>query len=266
MFVLASRWRWCLLSLSLWGCDGCRKQQPVGAFERLAYPTCDGQPLPAGEVVASGHLRSGPLMREQDVVEYFEIRRQACITAVTVRQEWPRAVADLEVLFDRQLRPLRVWKRLTLPGVQGGMPDLHLYEAGNAPVRMIHRSPAGVVQYFVLPGGRPIAVVGPGRGLLTLWIQAAKLEVGERERGAVLDVRGLEQVTQAALRRDPDRYEASLHRSVRVYTIFGRESVFADDNDVVIGDLSGLRPDASLDTEAPPPLPRYGLTDPVNTP
>ncbi len=36
-------------------------------------------------------------------------------------------------------------------------------------------------------------------------------------------------------------------RTVRVYTFFGKETVFADDNDVVIGDLAGMRPSDTAD-------------------
>jgi len=53
---------------------------------------------------------------------------------------------------------------------------------------------------------------------------------------------------------------------VRVYTFFGQDTVFADENDVVIGDLAGMRPDESLTTPEPSPLPTYGGADPVHTP
>ena len=53
---------------------------------------------------------------------------------------------------------------------------------------------------------------------------------------------------------------------MRVYTFFGRETVFADEHDVVIGDLAGMRPSDSLTTPEPDALPEYGGPDPVHTP
>ena len=51
-----------------------------------------------------------------------------------------------------------------------------------------------------------------------------------------------------------------------MYTFFGRETVFADQDDVVIADLAGMRPSDSLSTPEPEPLPMYGAPDPRNTP
>ena len=53
---------------------------------------------------------------------------------------------------------------------------------------------------------------------------------------------------------------------VRVYTFYGRETIFVDQHDVVVGDLAGLRSDASLKTAPPVALPQYGPLDPVGTP
>jgi hypothetical protein len=52
-------------------------------------------------------------------------------------------------------------------------------------------------------------------------------------------------------------------RRVRVYTIYGREPFFTDENDVVLGDLAGLLPAGN---EALPPLPELGAADPIGTP
>ena len=59
----------------------------------------------------------------------------------------------------------------------------------------------------------------------------------------------------AALERNEDRFEPSLNKNVRVYTFYGEETVFADDDDVVLGDLAGMRPSDSLTTPEPPPIP-----------
>jgi hypothetical protein len=111
------------------------------------------------------------------------------------------------------------------------------------------------------------AVVGPGRGVITAWLKRAKLSVGGRDEELVLDFREmLETLEMAALVRGPDQYEPSMGRNVRVYTFYGRETVFADDDDVVIGDLAGMRPSDSLPTPEPEPLPDYGGPDPRGTP
>jgi hypothetical protein len=64
--------------------------------------------------------------------------------------------------------------------------------------------------------------------------------------------------------RDPDLFEPSLNRTLRVYTFYGRETVFADDDDVVVGDLAGMRPSDSLATPEPDSLPDYGGADPAH--
>jgi hypothetical protein len=76
----------------------------------------------------------------------------------------------------------------------------------------------------------------------------------------------IENVEIAALERNEDRFEPSLGKTVRVYTFYGQETVFADDNDVVLGDLAGERPSDSLTTPEPPALPTFGGPDPAHTP
>jgi hypothetical protein len=76
----------------------------------------------------------------------------------------------------------------------------------------------------------------------------------------------LESLEVATLVRNPDQFEPSFNRVVRVYTFYGRETVFADEDDVVIGDLSGMRPSGSLSTPEPVALPDYGGPDPAHTP
>ena len=86
-------------------------------------------------------------------------------------------------------------------------------------------------------------------------------------RESVLDIReSIEVVREATLRRLEDRDDPLLGR-VRVYTIYGREPVYADENDVVVGDMMGLvRGDL---VRGPVPVPRIGLPgapDPIHTP
>jgi hypothetical protein len=65
--------------------------------------------------------------------------------------------------------------------------------------------------------------------------------------------------------REPDMKHAELGK-VRVYTFFGRETVFADEHDTVIGDLMGMRPHALLHTPEPLAIPTFGAIDPEHTP
>jgi hypothetical protein len=245
-----------------------RKHLPVSSVPQLPYPQCGPGALPVGDVLAEGHLRSGPFSVEQLIDEHFSLRQRDCLLVLTVRQEWPLGVADVEVVYDRSWLPLRAWKRMTLPGVRraDGMADIRRYEL-RTPSITITRLSNGARSYEILRGDRPTVVLGPGRGLLTAWIRRAHLGVGGRVREVALDIReALEVVRPVTLRREPDQYMAEYGRSLRVYTVYGRESVFVDEHDVVVGDLAGLRQDAVLHTPAPPPLPLYGAPDPVNTP
>jgi len=182
------------------------------------------------------------------------------------------------VRYDASLAPLWAWKRMTIAGSkrEDGNADTRRYELRTGDVFIKRRDPAGeVTLQKLLPGGRaPIpegaklgALVGPGRGIITAWLQRAKLPVGAKTHELVLDFRDMvESLEEGLLERNEDRLEPSLGRTVRVYTFFGRETVFADENDVVVGDLAGLRPSDSLSTPEPPSLPAYGGPDPEHTP
>lgn len=208
-------------------------------------------------------------MPERDVVERFEIVDHGCVYIAKARQAWRLGTADLDVVYDKEWRPLRAWKRTTLPVAQtaNGNMDIRRYEMRAEPVEIKRLKATGERVFEQLRGGRPTAVVTPGRGLLTAWIRKARLRVGGIERGLALDIREpLESIEPVALRRERDRYEPTMGRRVRVYTVFGRESVFADDTDTVIGDLRGLRLASEVRAPRPPPFPDYGVPDPVGTP
>ncbi len=261
----------CLLlgaALSLFGCKRFqRKHIPVDGVQELGYPTCAGKPRSPGEELGSEHLRSGPSHTDKSIVERYRIERRECLLAVTVRQEWPMGTADVEVLYDAQLMPLRIWKRMTLPGIEHAAEraDIRRYELRTEPVSVKRRSMEGRIDYELLKGGRPRAVIGPGRGLISMWIRRARLEVGQKVRELAIDVRGLEKIEPVTLQREVDMHHSELGR-VRVFTFYGRETVFVDERDMVVGDLAGLRPHRLLKTEPPVALPAYGPLDPVHTP
>jgi hypothetical protein len=265
------------LLVVLGGCK--RKHVPVETVPELGYPGCgDGGVDDGGQIVGQGHLRAGPLSVEKNVVERFDLRRTRCGYTLTARQEWPLAIADVEVRYDPELRPLWAWKRMTIAGSkrEDGNADIRRYELRTGDVFIKRRDPGGSVTLEkLLPGGRARipegatlgAVVGPGRGVITAWLKRAHLPPGAKTHDLVLDFRDMvESLEEAALERHEDQFDPSLGRTVRVYTFFGRETVFADDNDVVVGDLAGMRPSATLTTPEPEALPMYGGPDPVHTP
>ena len=267
-------------ALVLAATPGCkRKHVPVDAVPELGYPACtDGGPDDPGAVVAQGHVRAGPTSNDQTVSERFELRRTACGYTFHSRQEWPLDTSDVEVRYDASLSPLWVWKRMTSAAstrADGGA-DVRRYELRTGEVFIKRRDlQNGLVLEHLLPGGRIKvpegsrigAVIGPGRGIVTAWLKRAKLPVGGKTDELVLDFRNMvESLEIASLERSPDQFEPSYGRTVRVYTFFGQETVFADDSDVVIGDLAGMRPSDSLASPEPPPLPTFGGPDPVHTP
>ncbi len=262
--------------------SGCkRKHVGVDAVPELGYPRCedsDGGTGDEGTIVAKGHIRAGPFSSEKEVVERFELRTNPCGYVLRARQEWPLAISDVEVRYDAGFSPLWAWKRMTIAGSTrpDGNADIRRYELRTGDVFIKRRDARGELTLEkLLSGGRRAvpdgvrvgAVVGPGRGVITAWLKRAKLPVGGKVHELVLDFRDMVEALEiGALERNPDEYEDSFGRSVRVYTFFGRETVFADDNDVVIGDLAGMRPSDTLSTPEPPALPMYGTPDPVNTP
>jgi hypothetical protein len=261
--------RVCLAALCVVAMGCKRKHVPVASVPELPYPSCDGGALPPGELLASGSLRAGPNANEPTVVERFELRQRDCLVVLTGRQEWLRQSTDVEVVYDRDLLPLRAWKRMTIPGVTraDGNADIRRYELRGPEVTITRRVAGGARTYEILRGERPTVVLGPGRGTLTPWLRRARLQPGGAVREHVLDMRELlETLRPVTLRRDPDLYVAALGRTVRVYTVYGRESVFADEHDTVIGDLGGMLPSDRVSAPAPAPMPLYGVPDPLHTP
>lgn len=257
--------RWSIALAALVFLAGCKRQHyAVDSAPDLPYPTCDGPTT----TLASGDLRSGPLDAREPIVERFRIERRGCLTVATVRQEWALQIADFEAVFGDDGKPIRVWRRWTSPISKrdDGNADTKRYELRTPEITIKHRSDAGTVDWEILRGPAPRAVIGPGRGMLTVWIQRAKLAVGEKQREVALDVRGVETLSEVTLERQPDRFEQALGRKVRVYTIYGREAVFTDENDVVIGDLAGLVPFADATGPMPKPMPTFQRPDPSGTP
>jgi hypothetical protein len=245
-----------------------RKHIPVDSLPELGYPSCpDGVPKQGVTVLEEQHLRAGPNHNDESIVERYRAERRGCLTVFTARQEWPRGTTDLEVVYDQALTPLRIWKRMLIPSLPdaGKHAEIRRYELRSEPVGIKRRAPDGYISYEQLKGGRPLAVIGPGRGLLSMWIRRARLAPGQKVREPIIDVRALEKIEPVTLLREPDMDHPELGR-VRVYTFYGRETIFADAQDRVIGDLAGMRPHRILKSAAPPPIPPFGPIDPAGTP
>jgi hypothetical protein len=260
---------------------GCkRKHVPVQAVPELGYPACgDGGVDDQGTVIARGYIRAGPTSNEKNVSERFTMRRTSCGYTFESRQEWPLAISDVEVRYSESFVPVWAYKRMTMAGSTraDGNADIRRYElrTGDVFIKRRHDAEGELTLEKLLPGGRirpPTgarvgAVVGPGRGVITAWLKKERLPVGGKTSELVLDFRDMiESLEVGTLERQADQVEPSLGRRVRVYTFFGKETVFADDDDVVVGDLAGMRPSDSLSTPEPPPLPTYGGADPAHTP
>jgi hypothetical protein len=259
------------LVIALVSVASCRRQHyAASSVPELGYPQCEGRIPEPGPVLAEGDLRAGPFSVEHSARETFTIRRNGCLVVADGRQEWPLQIADTQVVYDaRTLLPLRAWRRLTIPGVQDsdGRADIRRYEFRTHPTTVKIHAHGESVRFEELRGPTPRVVIAPGRALITMWLQRARLSVGALERQPAIDLREpLERLEDATLRRDPDLYQPWLGRTVRVYTVYGRDTVFADERDVVIGDLAGLRPDALLPQPGPYRMPVYGEPDPVHTP
>lgn len=195
-------------------------------------------------------------MNQQGVVERYRWERRGCLWALTVHQEWPRQVTDVELVYDAELRPLRAVKRMASPEAPEVALDTRLYEFQGEHPRMLRESREGR-EYFRFEGPEPVALIAPGRAMLIPWVASARLSEAEVARGPVFDLRELvERQEDGQLRRDPDRQDPVLG-PVRVYTFYGRETVFTDERGVVVGDLSGLL-DAS---HVAAPLPPVHSTD-----
>lgn len=255
-----ARWALLLTLTALWA--GCKEKRRPTAFVELERPACEA------DVVVDRTLRSGEQMRSQDVVEHFTLARGRDCAYVRVEQEWALSTADIEVLYDEAYLPIRVWRRTTLPDITGplGHEDLRVYDLRGEQVRMTHRGPAGRESIELVAEERPRAVITHGRGSLTAWIQRARLDEGERLRETVLDVRdSLAKVDEVTLIRQNDQEADGLGR-VRVYTIYGREPVFADENNIVLGDMLGLREASTIEGPIPDPMPDRASFEPATYP
>jgi hypothetical protein len=251
---------------SLWLAVAC-VEMPRERVETLAdrgYPTCADGAAPAQQPSVTRELRAGATMTEQSVIETFSLAAQGCLIVYTGHEEWEHGADDLEIVYDADRRPLRAYRRQTAPGPQppAARTDVRVFDLRGPHVELMRRQPLGEIERLVYRAPSPGVVIATGRGALTPWIQRAHLEVGGRLREAALDIRErIEIVRDVTLRREDDRDDLVLGH-VRVYTIYGREPVYTDENDVVIGDMMGLVLSSMVDRPRDPPV----ITDGPPTP
>lgn len=232
-----------LAGLALVACISMPRER-VEALADRGYPTCaDGAPQAQMDGVQRV-LRAGPVMTEQSVVETFALAAVGCHIVYTGHEEWAMGATDLEIVFDAERRPLRAYERSTAPGPQppAERTDVRVFDLRGPHVEMHHRAPLEQIEHLVYRVASPGVIIATGRGALTPWIQRAHLAVGGRLREAALDIRErIEIIRDVTLRREEDRDDERIGH-VRVYTIYGREPIYTDEHDVVIGDMMGLVP------------------------
>jgi len=252
------------VGLGATGCDGCRGE-PVAAAPTPTLPPYPVCPEPTSDspavVEAEGTLRPGPYLRERRILEDYQVSRRGCHRVTTVRRLSPIDVVDVEVVYDLETgRPLRAWRRTALRQAPD-RPTFDVFDFQGEPGVHLRRLADGTVERRALDGPAPTAVVGPGRGILTVWIRDAGLAVGERDRRVVLDLTGAGELDdEGTLWRAPNRTEAPLG-TVEVYRVYGRDAVFTSADGRVVGDLAGLR--RAADVDAPPVEPPPGLETPT---
>lgn len=236
----------------------------VASLPDRGYPSC---PAGAANVVADSverSLRAGPVMTEQTVVESFSFGPRGCHLVYTGREDWAMGAEDLEIVYDAERRPIRAYIRQTAPGPQPARErtDVRVFDFRGEHVELTRRPLGGDLERLRYRAPTPGVILATGRGALTAWIQRAHLDVGGRLREPVLDVRErVEVVRDVTLRREPDRDDALIGH-VRVYTVYGREPVYTDEHDVVIGDMMGLVPASLVTRPRDPPVATDGPPSP----
>ncbi len=261
-------------ALALLAVPACKRQHfVVESVPDLPYPSCPAGVDMSPVVLAEHRLHSGVGDTRQSISERYRIERRGCLVALVARQEWPLQVADVEALYNEALEPVRIWRRLTIPGSKrpDGNADIKRFDFRTPEITTKHRDDAGHIDAEILrgPGGKamPKALIGPGRGLISMWLRRAHLAPGQKVREPTLDFRGVEKISDVTLQRLPDvKLDWLGGGTARVYTFLGREALYADENDTVIGDLAGLVLAEKSPVPAPKAMPTFEPLDPVNTP
>ncbi len=239
-------------------------RERVRSLADRGYPTCAEGAAAAQVDPVERELRAGPGTTEQSVVETFSLAAAGCHVVYTGHEEWAMGALDLDIVFDADRRPLRAYRRSTAPGPQSpdARTDVRVFDLRGPHVELTRRAPLGEIEWLVYRAPSPGVIIATGRGALTPWIQRSHLAVGGRVRESALDIReSIEIIRDVTLHREDDRDDSRIGH-VRVYTIYGREPVYTDDHDVVIGDMMGLVPSNLVDRPRDPPVVTDGRPTP----
>jgi hypothetical protein len=235
-------------ALALAALVGCQpKHIEVGEEPELDYPSCstldaDGAPVPG--TLWRGALHGTEGMIERGLVERYELRKMSCGYRFRGTQVWGGGHTEVEMIYDPAWKPLRAWRRMSAPGPRGSEKlDVRRYELRTPEPRIRKVTIEGVLGFEHLRGKFPQVFVAPSRGSVVPWVRAARLEQGKKERLPALDFRErLEKMRDVTLKREADRYQPEFGMNVRVYTLYGREAYFFDEENNLLGDLAGMRP------------------------
>ena len=222
------------------------KHIEVGEEPELDYPTCtsldqDGS-APSGTLTV-GALQGTEGMIERGLVERYEIRKMSCGFRFRSAQRWGGGHTEVEMIYDPNWKPLRAWRRMSAPGPRNTERlDVRRYELRTPEPRIRKVTTDGVLGFEHLRGKFPQVFVAPSRASIVVWVRKARLEAGQKERVPALDFREpLEKMRDVTLKREADRYQPEFGRNVRVYTLYGREAYFFDEENNLLGDLAGVR-------------------------
>jgi hypothetical protein len=222
------------------------KHIEVGEEPEVDYPECasldqDGA-TPAGSVTV-GALQGTEGMIERGLVERYELRKMSCGFRYRGVQRWGGGHTEVEMIYDPFWKPIRAWRRMSAPGPRGTEKlDVRRYELRTPEPRIRKTTIEGVLGFEHLRGKFPQIFVAPSRASILPWVRAARLEQGQKERLPALDFREpLEKMRDVTLKREADRYQPEFGQNVRVYTLYGREAYFFDEQNNLLGDLAGVR-------------------------
>jgi hypothetical protein len=223
------------------------KHIEVGEEAELDYPECQNLEADSGfvpGVVTTSALQGSEGMIEKGLLERFELRKMSCGYRFRGTQKWGGGHTEVEMIYDASWKPLRAWRRMSAPGPRGTEKlDVRRYELRTPEPRIRKVTIEGVLGFEHLRGKFPEVFVAPSRGSIVPWVRSARLEQGQKMRLPALDFRErLEKMRDVTLKREADRYQQEFGRNVRVYTLYGREAYFFDEENNLLGDLAGMRP------------------------
>ena len=242
---LAASFAGVAVAASLSGCQP--KHIEVGEEPEVAYPECGalaaGATARVSGLVVAG-LQAAEGMIEKGLIEHYELRPMSCGWRYRGAQRWGGGHTEVEMIYDANWVPLRAWRRMSAPGPRGTERlDTRRYELRTPEPRIRKMTIEGILGFEHLRGKFPQILVAPSRASVIPWVRKARLEAGQKTRLPGLDFREpWEKVRDVTLKREADRYHPEFGRNIRVYTLYGREAYFFDEENNLLGDLGGMRP------------------------